>query len=290
MKRVSPLPRTVRRAMSCLPSHSDNANRLAPKTGGPQAVAPPDGDGAGQRAEKHVAGQLGRGAAGCARNHGDHGRHHHGDPAVEQDGQEQAHRRHRDEERKQRPPDRQLDGQGGDDEHEPHQEERVVPVPVGRPEAPDPGEQQAHHQQRQQEPPAELGDVRARIEEAESGHDLDVKVGDAMAGVDDDLALLDGDADRLDCGSSLLPGRLGGGRVVGGVRHEQGRENLADERPLVGRQSLVGKLGDRSPRGLEGRVADLAALRRFEHAARLGAQFQPAGPIEVLEPIEGRLR
>ena len=65
------------------------------------------------------------------------------------------------------PAGRRLQRDGRADEDQADEQQRVVAVPVLRPEAPDPAEDEADDEDREEEPAAQPGDVRASIPEAE---------------------------------------------------------------------------------------------------------------------------
>ena len=122
----------------------------------------------------------------------------------------------------------------GADENQADEQQRVVAVPVLRPEAPDPAEDQADDEDRQEEPAAQPGHVRPSVSEAEMVDRLELELGDLLAPSNDRLVLGELDLERLDEVRPLGALLLGQRRTEGRVRDDERGDDLGGERPLLG--------------------------------------------------------
>ncbi len=157
-------------------------------------------------------------------------------------------------------------------------------------EAPDPAEQQCHRERSKQKPAPGAREVGARIEQAEEVQPLARQVVNALAALDDDLALADREADRHDPVGGLFARPVSGRGVERRIGHEQRREDLAGEHPLIGREARADAIGERATDVGQQRVAHLLALSGVEHARHFAAQPAPRHAVHRGERVAGRRR
>ena len=141
---------------------------------------------------------------------------------------------------------------GRHDEEEADQQEHVVAVPEGGPEAPDPAEEEGHGQCRaRSSQPTDPRRVWCGVQDADGAQALEVGLRQAGAGLDDQLALLDVHDRRLDGGGGLLPSLLGGRRR----RSSSSRPGAARGSRRRGHAAAPGSRARRATRGQHERPA-----------------------------------
>ena len=166
-----------------------------------QPVAAANGDDPGQAPDQDVRGVLEGGVlvevqrSAQERDRDHHDRRH---TRIEQDREQDPGRRRRDDERQCGTAGRRLQRDRRADEDQADQEQRVVAVPVLGSEAPDPAEDEADDEDRQEEPAAQPGDVRPRVPEAEMVDRLELELADLLAPLNDRLVRGELDHERLD--------------------------------------------------------------------------------------------
>ncbi len=109
------------------------------------------------------------------------------------------------------------------------------------------------------------------------------RVVDALALLDHDLALLDGEAHGGDGGRRDILGLLRQRRVIGGVGDHERRQHRGHELPLVSRERLRQPVAQGRADGVQLGIPDLALLGDLEDAGHLGTQRHPLGDAQPLE-------
>ena len=201
-----------------------------------QPLAAPYDDDPGHAPEEDVGRELDR-ADNSAADQGDDPGHDHRRAAVEQHGKEQPHGCGWQDVWQDRPVAGDLHCRGRADHYQADQQQRLGAVPDVGPEAPHPGEQHRDGKSGEGEPAQRAGGVRPRVEQAEQGELLERQVVNTLAALDDDLAVADREADRLDQVRCLFTRALGGRLVKGRVGYDERRDQLARERALDGHEA-----------------------------------------------------
>ena len=149
-------------------------------------------------------------------------------------------------------------------------------MPQGWPEAPDPGQDQAHDQDGQERPAGQPGQVEPGLGQPECLDLLKLDRPDRVALADDRLALAEGHTDRDHGGRGLQPGLGGEVRAVRRVGRQDRADELGDQLPFRGLQATQDQAGDVGPGGSQVGVPQLGTFDLVEQAAGFVAHGRPA--------------